>query len=147
MMTFPDSSVQNVCNAVTGVVRAVVQSEDFKLHQAALVQSGVSSGVASALFGCVTARREELVDALRDDALHMGGTYLKDFDWSLRMTVASSKLANMQSPNLLVSLQLAEPGMPPEASLPLTVQLGPAELDNLIERLEEAAQVQARLTV
>jgi len=33
----------------------------------------------------VTARREELVDALRDDALHMGGTYLKDFDWSLRV--------------------------------------------------------------
>ena len=41
----------------------------------------------------------------------------------------------------LPNVPISEPGMPPEASLPLTVQLGPAELDNLIERLEEAAQV------
>jgi DNA-directed RNA polymerase specialized sigma24 family protein len=79
---------------------------------------------------------------------------LRDFDFDARVTLASSALANVREPTLLLSLLLAQPqsqaasdaGLSP-ATRKLALELGREDLDKLLEQMSKINQIVQQYTI
>lgn len=59
--------------------------------------------------------------------------YLKDFDWSVRLVLSSSKLSALRKPLLLLKLDTVRPDGSKEEKL---LELSESELDTLLDKLK-----------
>eukprot|EP00456_Euglypha_rotunda_P012233 TRINITY_DN13429_c0_g1_i2.p1 TRINITY_DN13429_c0_g1~~TRINITY_DN13429_c0_g1_i2.p1 ORF type:complete len:218 (-),score=32.71 TRINITY_DN13429_c0_g1_i2:130-783(-) len=95
------------------------------------------------LLTVVAARREEITKQLKNKHVSLAPVSLKDFDWSLRMTLSSDKLSTLREPLLLLTLSLQDSG----AGKNINLELSKAELENVLKSLEEAYKTVATLSV
>jgi len=91
----------------------------------------------------IAARRDEITKQLKNKHLLLAPVYLKDFDWSLRMTLSSDKLSTLREPLLLLSLSLHENGQTRDVHL----ELSKSELDVFLKSCEEIHREVVKLTV
>ena len=63
----------------------------------------------------------------------MSAAQLVDFDWSLRLTLSSDKLAAMRRPLVQLALQVRDTS---GDTAPVSVEMSESELDGLIAALE-----------
>lgn len=75
---------------------------------------------------------EEELDAI------LGGTRLRDFDWSCRLVLSSSRYSTMRVPVLLLKLSLEKPD---GALEDVVVEMGREKLDAVLQKLAGAQQV------
>ena len=71
-----------------------------------------------------------------DDIL--GGTRLRDFDWSCRLVLSSSRYSTMRVPVLLLKLSLEQPSGKLEE---VVMELGREKLDAVLQKLAGAQVV------
>ena len=72
------------------------------------------------------------------DELLLGGTTLRDFDWSCRLVLSSNRFSTMRVPVLLLKLSLEKPGGEMED---VVMELEREKLDAVLEKLAGAHQV------
>ena len=72
------------------------------------------------------------------DELLLGGTTLRDFDWSCRLVLSSNRFSTMRVPVLLLKLSLEKPGGETED---VVMELEREKLDAVLEKLAGAHQV------
>lgn len=120
--------------------------------RAELAQQGCSDAAASPLLSAYLARESELRAWARAQSVaQLSEWALRDFDWSARVTLASSALANVREPTLLLSLLLAAPapsaaaaGAAVAGAAPtrkLALELNQTELDRVLAQMEKINQV------
>lgn len=96
---------------------------------------GVNDTVAAALYSAYLARERELIaHAKRTAVTQLSEWSLRDYDWSARVTIASSSISNLQTPLLLLTLTLAQPnGTTKEVQL----ELDEAGLERLLTQMDK----------
>jgi len=97
--------------------------------------------VKQAVLDCVWPRQEEVRQSLVQNTAMISNAYLKDFDWKVKMTMASDKLASIREPVLSLDFDVDENGQERHIS----VELKNDELKNLISSLESANKVVMQL--
>jgi len=118
--------------------------------RAELLQQGCSEAAAAPLLSAFLARESELRAWARSQSVtQLSEWALQYFDWCSRVTLASSALANVREPTLLLSLLLAAPtpsaaagaaaGAAPTRKLAL--ELNQTELDRVLAQMEKINQV------
>lgn len=101
-------------------------------------QLGCAEDVASLLASAYLAREPELVAHARALSVSSFAEWsLKDYDWSARVTLASSALSNLRTPVVLLSLLLAAPD---GRTRTVQMELDQAGLDSVLAQM---AQVNA----
>jgi hypothetical protein len=65
-------------------------------------------------------------------------SYLKDFDWSIRLILSSDKISGLRKPVLLLKLESQTPNGKIQEN---TIELNTKELENLITSLKKAQEV------
>ena len=113
-----------------------------------LAKQGCGAAEAALLLSAFRAREAELVSWARSRAVtQLSEWSLRDFDWSARVTLASSSLANLREPTLLLSLMLGAPqpsGAGQQQQGPtrkLALELSQANLDAVLEQMDKINQV------
>ncbi|KAJ7382184.1 COMM domain [Desmophyllum pertusum] len=101
----------------------------------------LSSEVKQAVLDCLWPRQEEVRQSLVLKTAAITNSYLKDFDWKVKMTMSSDKLASIKEPTVTVDFDIDESGKDRNVS----VELRKEELDNLISSLEAANKVVMQL--
>jgi len=66
---------------------------------------------------------------------------LKDFDWSLRLTLSSDKISGLRKPLLLLKIDTVGPD---GGKVERIVEMNEEELNHLLARLKEAQEVLKR---
>nr|XP_058952180.1 COMM domain-containing protein 8-like [Pocillopora verrucosa] len=101
----------------------------------------LTSEVKQAILDCVWPRQEEVRQMLVLNAASISNSYLKDFDWKVKMTMSSDKLASVKEPTVTLDFDVNESGKDRNVS----VELSKEELDNLISSLDAANKVVMQL--
>jgi hypothetical protein len=124
------------------VIQAVGQGLKKEALAEQLAHAKLEAAAARVVAEVVHARRAEMERALRERVVEVAPSHLRDFDWSVRLVLASDRISSMREPRLLLNLQLAhaDPSAPPRH---VAVELARDDLDRLLASLERAAsQVQ-----
>ncbi|KAL9972546.1 hypothetical protein ACROYT_G018874 [Oculina patagonica] len=101
----------------------------------------LSAEVKQAVLDSVWPRQEEVRQSLVLSTAAITNSYLKDFDWKVKMTMSSDKLASIKEPVVAVDFDVVESGKDRNVSVELTKE----ELNNLISSLEAANKVVMQL--
>ncbi len=125
-------------------VKRVVGSE-IKMEEVgkALESSGLDTKQSQAFQAVVEARRKDVKAFLDQDASSISPSTLKDFDWSLKMVMASDKLAEIANPTLVLSLDLK--GSDGSSKL-VQFELSKESLDKLLSTCGDITKVVRQLT-
>ncbi|PFX27611.1 COMM domain-containing protein 8 [Stylophora pistillata] len=130
----PSFVKKSVSHSLSQVVRDKVISEE-------LDRLSLTPEVKQAVLDCVWPRQEEVRQMLVLNAASISNSYLKDFDWKVKMTMSSDKLASVKEPTVTLDFDVEERGKDRNIS----VELSKEELDNLISSLEAANKVVMQL--
>ncbi|KAL6105049.1 commd8 [Pungitius sinensis] len=106
---------------------------------AGLVDAGSSH--AESVRTVLTARRQEIRDALLDRSNSISSAALQDFDWQLKLAVSSDKSSSLHTPLLSLSLDVRDN----TALQSVTMEMNREELNTLISSLEAANKVVMQL--
>eukprot|EP00808_Paulinella_micropora_P020066 g57536.t1 len=140
-----DADSEALSRAVASFFTAAVGQQLSGEAVGALLSSAAiptSAKACKAILTCLDARGPELQRALKDKTQALSQEVLQDFDWSLRLTMASEKLATLRAPALILSLMLTSAG---GEERQVQVEVGKDELDRLLESLEQAHKVLRQL--
>jgi hypothetical protein len=112
--------------------RAFVRTQARHGHASGegLEAAGLTGDHAKVVRQALAVRWGELTAALVRESVAVGSVPLADFDWAVKVTQSSSKVAAMQVPRL--SMQLVGPGQA------VTVELTLPELRSLLASLDAA---------
>ncbi|XP_028251451.1 COMM domain-containing protein 8 [Parambassis ranga] len=103
--------------------------------------SSIRSGHAEAVLSVLRARQTEIRHALLDRTNSISSATLQDFEWQLKLALASDKISSLHTPLLSLSLDVREKG----ALRPTTIEMSREELNTLISSLEAANKVVLQL--
>ncbi|XP_074620035.1 COMM domain-containing protein 8-like [Acropora palmata] len=106
-----------------------------------LERHSLSAELNQAVLDCLWPRREEMKQSLVQSTAMVSNAYLKDFDWKVKMIMASDRLASIREPTLTLDFNIDEHGEEKHISVELTSD----ELKNLISSLESANKVVMQL--
>ncbi len=67
-------------------------------------QSKLPGKVAKVVAGAVVSRQDEIKGQLVEHLVSISSSHLTDFDWSLRLTMATSHLSHVRTPMLILTL-------------------------------------------
>ena len=129
----PESvKAQDLCDVCSAFFQKVV-GKDFDDEQIAaeLQAGGLTAELHAAVVEVVRGRQTEVKAALERHAVEISNAHLTDFDWSLRLVLASDKLSHVRKPIVLLKLFLSDASG--SARRDLIVELGKAELDKLLD--------------
>ncbi|XP_064809637.1 COMM domain-containing protein 8 [Oncorhynchus masou masou] len=101
----------------------------------------VGRGYGEAVLTVLRARREEIRQALVERTNNVSSSTLQDFDWHIKLALASDKISSLQTPLLNLSLDVKENG----ALKPVSVEMNREELQTLISSMEAANKVVLQL--
>ncbi|CAL1276521.1 unnamed protein product [Larinioides sclopetarius] len=87
----------------------------------------------NALNDCLSVRNLDIRNKLIERTHQISPAYLHNFDWKLKLTLASDKLAQINEPRLLLNLDICG-----EREKTLCLDLSKEELKMLIESMEKA---------
>ncbi|KAM8913579.1 COMM domain-containing protein 8 isoform 3-T3 [Spinachia spinachia] len=96
---------------------------------------------AQSVLTVLTARRQEIRDALLDRSNSISSAALQDFDWQLKLAVSSDKSSSLHTPLLSLSLDVRDN----TALQCVTIEMNREELNTLISSLEAANKVVMQL--
>ncbi|XP_037341709.2 COMM domain-containing protein 8 [Pungitius pungitius] len=119
--------------------RAVGTNSSDEEVLAGLVDAGSSH--AESVRTVLTARRQEIRDALLDRSNSISSAALQDFDWQLKLAVSSDKSSSLHTPLLSLSLDVRDN----TALQSVTMEMNREELNTLISSLEAANKVVMQL--
>jgi len=108
-----------------------------------LAEIELKESVVKTVLATIAARRDEITKQLKNKHQILAPVYLKDFDWSLRMTLASDKLSTLREPLLLLTLALHENGQTRDVH----VEFSKSELDLFLKSCEEVHREVVKLTL
>ncbi|RWS06796.1 COMM domain-containing protein 8-like protein, partial [Dinothrombium tinctorium] len=98
----------------------------------------VNEETQKAIYECIEVRRVELKNAITNMIINETcPQILTDFDWQLKMILASDKMADINEPILNLDLKLKNSKMK-HSSKNISFEMNKEELKNLITKLEEA---------
>lgn len=103
-----------------------------------LAEAGVDGAIAGMVVTAFEARRGEIRQALLAETRSIANAQLEDFDWNIKMAVASDFLADLQEPMLHLSLKVRNPDSTVED---VKIELSHAELQGVIGKMEAANTV------
>uniref|UniRef100_A0A8C6RI60 COMM domain containing 8 n=1 Tax=Nannospalax galili TaxID=1026970 RepID=A0A8C6RI60_NANGA len=126
---------KHVLEDVTKFFKAVV-GKNFS-DEEILQQLSQLSSHQEAIMKCLKSRKEEIKQALLGEIVDISCAQLQDFDWQLKLGLASDKIATLQMPLLNLHLDVKEDG----DVKPYSVEMSKEELQNLISSLEAANKV------
>ncbi|XP_031555598.1 COMM domain-containing protein 8-like [Actinia tenebrosa] len=106
-----------------------------------LDQYSLSPDIKQVVFGCILARKDEIRAALVSNTAGITNAYLKDFDWKVKMVLASDKIAGIRKSVVSVDLDIQQDN----TVRPVTVEMTKEELGNLITSLEAANKMVVQL--
>ncbi|CAB3992269.1 Hypothetical predicted protein [Paramuricea clavata] len=106
-----------------------------------LDQFSISKDIQKIVSECLRPRKDEIRLALIEETCNLSQAILKDFDWKLKLIMATDKLANMREPVLSLDLDIKEKTGMKQVS----VELSKDELKELITSLEAANKVVLQL--
>lgn len=109
----------------------------------ALTEAKIEQKAAQAFTAVVEARRNDVMDRLAKEASSMFPRSLRDFDWSLKMVMASDKLADINDTIMTLSLNISRPNGPPET---VRLELNKESLDNLLKACSAAGKTVRQLS-
>ena len=128
--------------------KAVCANLDAGGVAAALTADGAADAALHALVaGVLAGRAAELRAALERQSAAISNAHLTDFDWSLRLVLASDKLSHLRQPVLLLKLFLARPGAEAEPPREIVVELTKDELDALLADFKNVNGVLQKLAL
>jgi len=93
---------------------------------------------------CTLVRYTDVQKALTLESSRISATHLKDFDWKLLYSLASDSVATLHEPILRLNLTLKDEE---DKFKDVVLELPKAELDKLIETLQQVNQVVLKLRV
>ncbi|KAK3744884.1 hypothetical protein QZH41_013770 [Actinostola sp. cb2023] len=102
-----------------------------------LDKHSLSPDIKQVLCGCLLARQDAIRAALVSNTAGITNAYLKDFDWKVKMVLASDKIASIRKPVISVDFDISQGNR----VKPVTVEMSKEELKNLITSLEAANKV------
>ncbi|GFT07240.1 COMM domain-containing protein 8 [Nephila pilipes] len=91
---------------------------------------------------CLSVRSSDLKNRLIEKTHEISPAYLQNFDWKLKLTLASDKVAQINEPRLLLSLDISG-----DRDKTLCLDLSKEELKILIETMEKANKAVQDFTV
>ncbi|XP_055947362.1 COMM domain-containing protein 8-like isoform X2 [Argiope bruennichi] len=89
-----------------------------------------------ALNNCLSIRSLDIKNRLIERTHEISPAYLHNFDWKLKLTLSSDKMAQINEPRLLLNLDISG-----EREKSLSLDLSKEELKMLIESMEKANKV------
>lgn len=108
-------------------------------RQSTLAPIGCSEEATAALIAAFNAREAELVAHAKSLSVSQFADWsLKDYDWSARVTLASSAISNLRTPTLVLSLLLTSPD---GRSRTVRMELDQAGLDSILEQMGRVNQI------
>jgi hypothetical protein len=152
----PDAAAAAATHSADAAAAAAAQDASNAASVAELTKAGVSSAAASALVSAYTVRLPELESWARARSVtQLSEWSLRDFDFDARVTLASSSLANVRTPSLLLSLLLAAPqaeselglGAAKPATRKLALEMSRENLDAVLAQMEKINQVVQQYSV
>ncbi|GFX11507.1 COMM domain-containing protein 8, partial [Trichonephila clavipes] len=113
-------------------------SEKFFLHyysssETAASLSSLPQAFSNALNDCLSVRSSDLKNKLLEKTHEISPAYLHNFDWKLKLTLASDKMAQINEPRLLLNLDISG-----DRDKTLCLDLSKEELKMLIETMDKA---------
>jgi len=99
---------------------------------------------ANVIVECTLVRYTDVQKALTLESSRISATHLKDFDWKLLYSLASDSVATLHEPILRLNLTLKDEE---DKFKDVVLELPKAELDKLIETLQQVNQVVLKLRV
>eukprot|EP00941_MAST-03F_sp_MAST-3F-sp1_P006158 g6158.t1 len=106
--------------------------------------SGLSDGVCNEIASVLNARRDDILQALSEQAASVSSSHLADFDWSLRLVMSSNELSQMREPILILTLHISDSeGRRKEVVMELTKE----KLGDLLSNCDKIGKVVEELTV
>uniref|UniRef100_A0AAQ4R000 COMM domain containing 8 n=1 Tax=Gasterosteus aculeatus aculeatus TaxID=481459 RepID=A0AAQ4R000_GASAC len=103
--------------------------------------SHAGSSHAQSVLTVLTARRQEIRDALLGRSNSISSALLQDFDWQLKLAVSSDKSSSLHTPLLSLSLDVRDN----TALQSVTMEMNREELNTLVSSLEAANKVVMQL--
>ena len=123
--------------SLTSVMKQFGGLHEPKMEEG-LTEAGVDSTIAGLVVAAFEARRGEIRDALLAETRSIASAQLEDFDWNVKMAVASDMLADLQEPMLHLSLKIRNPDSTVED---VKIELSRTELQGVIGKMEAANSV------
>eukprot|EP00047_Mylnosiga_fluctuans_P005446 m.240531 g.240531 ORF g.240531 m.240531 type:complete len:172 (+) comp13684_c0_seq1:37-552(+) len=117
-------------HGLEGLLAKILKTSEFDLPPAVAGQQKIFKAV-------VAARQDELKKVLARNGVTTGSTRIEDFDWNVKMALASDKISSIQQPLLHLLLKTKSVG---GAGADVNIELDAAQLARLIETLEAAQQ-------
>ena len=105
---------------------------------AALSAAGVAESKLAVVATVCEVRSDELRQALVTETHGIGGGQLVDFDWSVKVALASDSLSELNEPLFHLRLSVRYPG---GELKDINMELSADELDDMIAKLEAADKV------
>ena len=134
--------------SVAFLQKAVCAGLDAGGVAASLAAGGATDAALHGLVaGVLAGRAAELRSALEAQSAEISNAHLTDFDWSLRLVLASDKLSHIRTPVLLLKLFLARPGGEAEPKREIVVELTKDELDALLADFKSVNAVLQKLAL
>ncbi|XP_036818726.1 COMM domain-containing protein 8 isoform X4 [Oncorhynchus mykiss] len=134
-----------VLDSLSSLFRLAVgkNTPDEEVSQESVLASlaDVGRGYGEAVLTVLRARREEICQALVERTNNVSSSTLQDFDWHIKLALASDKISSLQTPLLNLSLDVKENG----ALKPVSVEMNREELQTLISSMEAANKVVLQL--
>ncbi|GFQ67447.1 COMM domain-containing protein [Trichonephila clavata] len=95
--------------------------------------SSLPQDFSNALNDCLSVRSSDLRNKLVEKTHEISPAYLHNFDWKLKLTLASDKMAQINEPRLMLNLDISG-----DRDKTLCLDLSKDELKMLIETMEKA---------
>lgn len=107
--------------------------------QSSTAQFGCTPETSAALATAYHAREMELQNHAKQMSVSQFSEWsLKDYDWSARVTLASSSLSNLRTPTLVLSLLLTSPD---GRTRNVKLELDQTGLDKVLEQMDQVKKI------
>ncbi|XP_015912365.2 COMM domain-containing protein 8 [Parasteatoda tepidariorum] len=118
-------------------IQACYNASDENLNS-----SSLSEEFKKVINDCLAVRKSDVRSSLLTKTHGISSSFLVDFDWKLKLTIASDKIAQINEPRLLLDLDFLG-----NTNRCLHLDLSQEELRNLIDSMEKAKKALAEITV
>ncbi|BFZ14443.1 hypothetical protein BsWGS_17482 [Bradybaena similaris] len=129
-------------SALTEVMRMAV-GRGWSQEKVTRELGSLDSSLKNIIYDSVLVHEQELRRKFVEDATAVSHAVLADFDWKLKLALASDKLASLQEPLLHVDLDIREVSGQHKS---LLLELNQSELTKLITSLEMCSKSVQQLT-
>ncbi|KAL1787016.1 COMM domain-containing protein 8 [Sigmodon hispidus] len=131
---------KHVLEDVTTFFKAVV-GKKFSDEELLQQLNQLNSCHQESVMKCLKSRKNEIKQALLGEIVDISCVQLQDFDWQLKLTPSSDKIATLQMPLLNLHLDVKENG----EVKPYSTEMSKEELQHLTSSLEAANKVVLQL--